>query len=1239
MGVGGHEQFLKLTDGVNIDVVAIKFSDRIDIMEGILPDGTRGMFYKSAIDAGPYVEFLRDAISTKKEMKIVSQDRADIGAARLIGSLRAESDLIRDYNVVAKNYALEEGLPPPEEIPVPQPPSHAHTHSHSHSHSHSHGDHHGHSHEEHGHSHEDHHGHSHENHAHSHSPPSSTPPPSQPASQESVPPVTTPSPVLQSAEELNKIVEESQAQAQAGQQDQQPSATTPPTPGSEQKQDQQQPVLGTIEKRKIEDDDPELAAFMARDAQLVKEMQISASAGASKEEGSQETTPPSSAEQIPLSTTAAPPVESITSTTTPSPAAEQAVTQPPSPQPTAIPTPNLNFDPILQSVMANAQKIEPPAEPQEGTTPSPVPVTELPTQEITQEPLVLTSTPPSVHQQQQNEKTPEDRMERQQEETTTQPPVEEPVTTQAPSLPPAEPIPQVVPETTTTTTSAPQPVTTIPEAQEQQWTPPPPIETTTPPSVYEQQPSTDSLPISATVEQGYCDDQKEDCSRLQGNQQRAPADQEERAVRVDRAVQTDPIKDRASDWRMDDLDPSRHIHPLADNSPGAIGKVVAMVNSFIRSILPLQGVSDAYVGLILLLTFAVGALLFHLFCRLLFDDGDNSVQFDRRVAHDLATENKTLKETLKVKEDEIRRMSANLGRGQVDSNEVNALRKEVDRLQLELHHSKQSENKYKEELEGVQKEKTNLESGKEQTKEALTAAEERAREEKRNRESGERELTQIRAELEATRKALDRFENDLGDERRRREELAAELKEAKETNVDLENEIAEYKSSVRELEQEKNNLLLEIQQLTSMLAEIDKSKKEDSNGESGGSGGWSDFGDDIAPEDEEDKPKVKEKEKEATPPSALDVRELAKLRAQTKQLEQQLEEMKRDKEKEEDDKKRLDKKIEALTSELKRKEKEAEDLSKERKSADEHAKGLFNMLSENSAKHRETEVLCDKLRDEISKKESELREIVEEKRKKEEKVRELEVELKRWKNDFAKLETKHFSQTLELKHELNALRSAQTMAQTMPSFDPMNMSGGSSGAEKDRERALSRGAQPSESLWDEPTPSVASISRRTMSPDDLLGHNPPPPMKKGARSRRSDKSHRDASPSDRDKKKEKKDGSSRRRSRSHGRQPQQFLGAMGPMPPYIPGGPGYSPYAHPMQYGYGGELNRHHSLSGHVYYSSGGSNGGISPPPEMSLISGVPPPGLPKPTSGRRSTGAGSRGAILSDFGNEARSS
>ena len=54
---------------------------------------------------------------------------------------------------------------------------------------------------------------------------------------------------------------------------------------------------------------------------------------------------------------------------------------------------------------------------------------------------------------------------------------------------------------------------------------------------------------------------------------------------------------------------------------------------------------------------------------------------------------------------------------------------------------------------------------------------------------------------------------------------------------------------------------------------------------------------------------------------------------------------------------------------------------------------------------------------------------MEEKRKKEEKVRELEAELKRWKNDFAKLETKHFSQTLELKHELNALRSAQVGCQ------------------------------------------------------------------------------------------------------------------------------------------------------------------------------------------------------------------
>lgn len=57
-------------------------------------------------------------------------------------------------------------------------------------------------------------------------------------------------------------------------------------------------------------------------------------------------------------------------------------------------------------------------------------------------------------------------------------------------------------------------------------------------------------------------------------------------------------------------------------------------------------------------------------------------------------------------------------------------------------------------------------------------------------------------------------------------------------------------------------------------------------------------------------------------------------------------------------------------------------------------------------------------------------------------------------------------------------------------------------------------------------------------------------------------------------------------------------------------------------------LNRQHSRSGHLMsnsangpYSSGGSNGGRSPPPEMPLLSAIPPPGARKPLGKRPGTG------------------
>lgn len=86
------------------------------------------------------------------------------------------------------------------------------------------------------------------------------------------------------------------------------------------------------------------------------------------------------------------------------------------------------------------------------------------------------------------------------------------------------------------------------------------------------------------------------------------------------------------------------------------------------------------------------------------------------------------------------------------------------------------------------------------------------------------------------------------------------------------------------------------------------------------------------------------------------------------------------------------------------------------------------------------------------------------------------------------------------------------------------------------------------------------------------------------------------------------------RSRSHGRHPFHidYLPVLGGIPGYH--GSSVDFYADTI-------LNKQNSKSGTLYYSSGGSNDGRSPPPEMALLSGVPPPGpmikkpMPRPKS------------------------
>ncbi|CAO4368674.1 unnamed protein product [Caenorhabditis nigoni] len=146
MGINNDPSFLNLAENAIISVVAVKFSDRPDIMEGKLNgEGPSGFFYAGAIDILPFAEFLRSAIDEKKEMLMISQNPADTGDKRIVGFLHSETDLVRDYNAKNAQAAAENGLPAPEPLPIPEP-------AHSGGHGHSHGGH-GHSHGGHGHSH------------------------------------------------------------------------------------------------------------------------------------------------------------------------------------------------------------------------------------------------------------------------------------------------------------------------------------------------------------------------------------------------------------------------------------------------------------------------------------------------------------------------------------------------------------------------------------------------------------------------------------------------------------------------------------------------------------------------------------------------------------------------------------------------------------------------------------------------------------------------------------------------------------------------------------------------------------------------------------------------------------------------------------------------------------------------------------------------------------------------------
>ncbi|CAL2035722.1 unnamed protein product [Caenorhabditis brenneri] len=337
MGVNNDPSFLNLAENAFISVVAVKFSDRIDIMEGKLNgEGESGFFYAGAIDIAPFAEFLRTAINEKKEMMMISQNPADKGDKRVVGYVHSETDLIRDYNAKNAQAAAENGLPPPEPLPIPEPVNSGHGHSHG-GHGHSHGG----------------HGHSH---GHPAPTPAATPVVDPPKTPEVVPEAVTPAPEPVKTPE---VVPE----------DPKPLDTI-----------NLNNVLGSPPKIDLADMDLEIERMIREESERIAQQQEPLVLKSLPAEPLQETLP-----EVPI------PQEQVPEVVTPAPVPEvvpEVVTPPPTPAP-------VQPEPIAQYIQEPTTTSIPPVVHEEVPTPAPV-IQDIP---VPVEEITTTTTPAPVPQE------------------------------------------------------------------------------------------------------------------------------------------------------------------------------------------------------------------------------------------------------------------------------------------------------------------------------------------------------------------------------------------------------------------------------------------------------------------------------------------------------------------------------------------------------------------------------------------------------------------------------------------------------------------------------------------------------------------------------------------------------------------------------------------------------------------------------------------------------------------------
>ncbi|RCN37597.1 hypothetical protein ANCCAN_16477 [Ancylostoma caninum] len=323
----------------------------------------------------------------------------------------------------------------------------------------------------------------------------------------------------------------------------------------------------------------------------------------------------------------------------------------------------------------------------------------------------------------------------------------------------------------------------------------------------------------------------------------------------------------------------------------------------------------------------------------------------------------------------ICRLASISGRFQGEAEGMAELQKELQSKDMEIQKLLRANDSFTSEMERTSRSLESVQAELESERKHKLDAEKSAADYKRLLEDSERAHSHATLELLSKNEALKRLEKNLNglwflyrffslslllvfaDERRVREQTSTELHRASESLKKLQSELSATSNEVEKLKLEKNNLELENTTLSSMIEEIEKSRKEGSAGESGGSGGWSDFGDDIVGEVDDEKERTPASSTVTIPVAVVgsDVREAAKLRAQLKKYEQELETIRIALDHEKEERNRVGSKLSSLQEEVEKKRKEVEDRERDRSRADERCNELLAIMKENNSKIRETE--------------------------------------------------------------------------------------------------------------------------------------------------------------------------------------------------------------------------------------------------------------------------------------------